>query len=106
MKKLITLILLSLVFTSTAQAVPTRWSTYDAGQRLEIGRWASANGVRNATCVGIGKSKTIDYEKKFLSFECRVTDKDYENERQLVLTPTGETTFKVKWLTLKPACTG
>jgi hypothetical protein len=75
------------------------WSTFDATQRLEVGRFAAKNGIDHAICLGTGAQKIAKYgEKKYRSFDCRAGDATFEHERQLTLRVTGATTFVVTWL--------
>jgi hypothetical protein len=75
------------------------WSEFDASQRLSIGRFAAANGIDHAICLGIGTMKVTKYgEKKFRAFDCRAGDDSFERERQLTLRVLSPTRFAVTWL--------
>jgi hypothetical protein len=99
MKPLAALFLIALVLAPGAQgaAIPW-WSTFDASQRLETGRFAARWDVDNAICLGTGTERATRYEKKYRTFDCTAWGKGFENERQLTLRVTGLTTFKVTWL--------
>lgn len=100
MRALIAALILATALAAPATAaIPANyWSQYDASQRLETGRFAVSNGVGNARCLGVGTSRKEYGVKHYRQFECEVTDEDYGNERHLVMTVTGETSFRVKWL--------
>jgi hypothetical protein len=86
-------------------ATPPALSTYDAAQRLEIGRFAARNAIGNAICIGVGRNYPAKYEpKRYHVLDCKVTDKNYDNERQLTMTITSPTTSTVKWLTQMKVC--
>jgi hypothetical protein len=86
-------------------ATPPAMSTYDAAQRLEIGRFAARNAIGHAICIGIGRNYPVRFDaKRYHVHDCKVTDKNCDNERQLTMTITGPTTFAVKWLTQMEVC--
>jgi hypothetical protein len=75
------------------------WSEFDATQRLSIGRFAAANGIDHAICLGTGTMKVTKCgEKKFRTFDCRAGDDTFEHERQLTLRVLSSTRFAVTWL--------
>lgn len=107
MKKLISLLALAAALTTAAPAGshPTSawWTTYDAEQRLTVGRFAAANAIGSATCLGTGTAtgKAGTFTRKFKHFECKVHNKGYTVERQLIAHVRSETTFTPQWLTTK-----
>ena len=86
-----------------AHTTPAWWTTYDAEQRLTIGRFAAANGIGFATCLGTGVAtgKAGTFTRKFKHFDCKVQNKDLTVERQLVVHVRTETAFTPQWLTTK-----
>ena len=79
------------------------WSTYDAEKRLTVGRFAAAHAIKYADCIGTGPAigKVGTFTRKFKHLECTVQDKNFENDRQLVVHVRTETTFTPEWLTTK-----
>lgn len=110
MKKLTPLLSL-LVLAALWAAAPTgahttkvSWSAYDAEQRLTVGRFAAANGIAHATCLGTGAAvnpKASAFSRRYRHLECQVQSKSLENERQLVVHVRTATTFTPQWLTTK-----
>ena len=95
---LLTLAALWIVAPTGAHPTKATWSTYDAEQRLTVGRFAATNAIRYATCLGTGAASGPSYNREFKHFECKVQDAELEREKQLVLHVRGETTFSVVWL--------
>lgn len=105
-----TRVLLAAALTALAVAAPAgshttiaSWTTYDAEQRLTVGRFAAANAIGSATCLGTGAAtgKVGTFTRKFKHFECKVHDKNFQSERQLVVHVRSETAFTPLWLTTK-----
>ena len=105
-----TSVLLAAGLASLALAAPAgshttaaSWTTYDAEQRLTVGRFAAANAIGSATCLGTGAAtgKAGTFTRKFKHFECKVSDKGFTSERQLVVHVRTETAFTAQWLTTK-----
>jgi len=88
---------------TAAHTTTASWTTYDAEQRLTVGRFAAANAVGFATCLGAGAAtgKVGTFSRKFKHFECKVNDKGFTTERQLVVHVRSETAFVAQWLTTK-----
>lgn len=86
---------------SGAHTTKFSWTTFDAEQRLTVGRFAAANGIMFATCLGTGPATGPSYGRKFKHLECKATNKNFDNERQLVVHVRSETTFTPQWLTTK-----
>ena len=108
--KTVLLIAAAVAATMFATAAPSRahtttfsWTTYDAQQRLTIGKFAAANGIKFATCIGTGPAtgKLGTFTRKFKHLECTVQDKNLATERQLVVHVRTETGFSAQWLTTK-----
>lgn len=99
----ITFAVVALAFPLAAPAHQTRfsWTEFQAEQRLTVGRFAAANAVKYATCLGTGTASGPSYGRRFKHFECSLRDKELTSERQIVLHVRGETTFAVEWLTAK-----
>ena len=86
-----------------AHTTKASWTKFDTEQRLTVGRFAAANGIENATCLGSGAAvnpKASDFSRRYKHLECTVYDKDFD-KRQLVVHVRTETTFTPQWLTTK-----
>ena len=95
---------LLLVAPTNAHTTKASWTAYDAEQRLTIGRFAAANAIKYATCLGTGTSlPPAKYEtsRRFKHFDCKVQSKDFATERHLIVHVRTETTFTPQWLTSK-----
>jgi hypothetical protein len=105
------LLVLAVGATALLSAVPTgahtttaSWTEFDTTQRLTVGRFAAANGVAHATCLGSGVAvnpKASEFSRRYKHLECKVLSKSFENERQLVVHVRTATTFTPQWLTTK-----
>jgi hypothetical protein len=83
---------------SAATATPSNyWFEYEAGQRLETGRFGARHGVDFGYCLGVGAHKMEYGMAKYRKFDCEAYDSSFRS-RDLVLTTTGATTFSVRWL--------
>lgn len=98
-----TLAALTLAPATAAHTTTAWWTSYDAEQRLTVGRFAAANGIATATCLGTGTAtgKTGTFTRKFRHFDCKVHNKAFTVERHLVVHVRGETAFTPQWLTTK-----
>lgn len=97
------LLLLGALTAAPAGAHVTRssWTTFEAEQRLTVGKFAATNGVKFANCLGTGAATGPSYNRKFKHFECKLQDKNLDVERQVVVHVRAETTFFLEWLTSK-----
>jgi hypothetical protein len=89
---------------SSAHTTTASWTQFDAQQRLEVGRFAAANGIGHATCLGSGAAvnpKASEFSRRYKHLECKVLSKGFTNERQLVVHVRTATTFTPQWLTTK-----
>ena len=98
--------LLALAFAVPTGAHTTKqsWTEFAAEQRLTVGRFAAAHGIKYATCLGTGASlppAKFSSSRRFRHLECKVQGKDFGNERQLVVHVRTETAFTPEWLTTK-----
>ena len=86
-----------------AHTTTASWDGIETEQRLTVGRFAAANGVAHATCLGSGVAvnpKALEFNR-YKHLECKVLNKVFENERQLVVHVRTATTFTPQWLTTK-----
>jgi hypothetical protein len=105
------LLVLAAAATALLSAVPTgahtttfSWTQFEAEQRLTVGRFAAANGVKFATCLGSGAAtnpKASEFTRRYKHLECKVQGKDIIVDRQLVVHVRTATTFTPQWLTTK-----
>jgi len=93
--KTVLLIAAAVAATMFATAAPSRahtttfsWTTYDAQQRLTIGKFAAANGIKFATCIGTGPAtgKLGTFTRKFKHLECTVQDRTWRPNVSLSFT--------------------
>lgn len=94
---------LVVVAPTSAHATKASWNRYDTEQRLSIGKFAAANGIEKAACLGIGTAtnpKAPDGSRRYKHLECVVYDKK-SDKRHLVVHVRTETTFTHEWLTTK-----
>lgn len=99
-----TLLALTIATPALAHTTTSSWTTYDAEQRLTVGRFAAANGIKYATCLGTGSAvnpKATAFSRAYRHLECKVQDKDFGSERQLVVHVRTATSFTPQWLTTK-----
>jgi hypothetical protein len=82
-------------------ATPPTWTQTDAEERLQIGRFAARHGVDDATCLGSGRVYRREFSKQYRQFECKLEDRDFDTIGQVVVTVTGQTTYKVRWLAVR-----
>lgn len=87
--------------TGAAHDTSFAWSEIQAINRVTVGRFAARYGVAHANCLGTGPASGPSYRRLFRHFDCELLNKQFDNERQIVLHVTGETTFKVQWLTMR-----
>ena len=83
--------------SATSSAPARYWHEFEAGSRLDTGRFAARHGIDYAFCNGFGPRKMEYGVPMYRTFDCEVTDQNYRS-RDLVLTTTGATSFKVRWL--------
>ena len=93
----------------SAHTTTSSWTAYDAEQRLTIGRFAAANAIKYADCIGTGAAvnpKATEFSRRYKHLECKVQDKGFTTERQLVVHVRTATTFTPEWLTSKECSAG
>lgn len=106
MPKILLPILAALAFTGASGAHTTKasWTAYDTEQRLTVGKFAAAHGIAHATCLGTGAAvnpRASDFSRRYRHLECKVTNKAFTVERQLVVHVRTATAFTAEWLTAK-----
>lgn len=95
---------LTLAAPSGAHTSAASWTQFDTEQRLTVGKFAAANGIKYATCLGSGAAvnpKASEFSRRYRHLECKVQSKSLENERQLVVHVRAATSFTPQWLTTK-----
>ena len=97
---------LTLSPATAAHTTAASWTQFDTEQRLTVGKFAAANGIQFATCLGAGPAvnpKASEFSRRYRHLECKVQGKSFTNERHLVVHVRTATTFTPQWLTTK-AC--